>query len=70
MAYQEVLTVPGCQKVYAPDWPQALEVPKGRDIPEVFRWAVAVQEYSFKVEDTPGKDNAGADFLSRTCYSC
>ena len=36
----------------------------------VFRWAVAVQEYSFRVEDIPGKENVGADFLSRTGYSC
>ena len=34
----------------------------------VFRWAV--QEYSFRVEDIPGKENIGADFLSRTGYSC
>ena len=36
----------------------------------VFQWAVAVQEYSFRVEDIPGKENIGADFLSRTGYSC
>ena len=36
----------------------------------VFRWAVAVQEYSFRVEDIPGRGNIGADFLSRTGYSC
>ena len=36
----------------------------------VFRWAIAVQEYSFRVEDIPGKENIGADFLSRTGYSC
>ena len=36
----------------------------------VFRWAVVVQEYSFRVEDIPGKENIGADFLSRTGYSC
>ena len=36
----------------------------------VFRWAVAVQEYSFRVEDIPGKENLEADFLSRTGYSC
>ena len=36
----------------------------------VFRWAVGVQEYSFRVEDIPGRENIGADFLSRTGYSC
>ena len=36
----------------------------------VFRWAVAVQEYSFRVEDIRGRENIGADFLSRTGYSC
>ena len=36
----------------------------------VFVWAIAVQEYSFRVEDIPGKENVGADFLSRTGYSC
>ena len=36
----------------------------------VFRWAVAVQEYSFRVEDIPERENIGADFLSRTGYSC
>ena len=25
----------------------------------VFRWAMAVQEYSFRVEDIPGKENIG-----------
>ena len=37
---------------------------------QVFRWAVAVQEYSFRVEDIPGRENIGVDFLSRTGYSC
>ena len=37
---------------------------------QVFSWAVAVQEYSFRVEGIPGKENIGADFLSRTGYSC
>ena len=36
----------------------------------VFRWVMAVQEYSFLVEDFPGKENIGADFWSRTGYSC
>ena len=36
----------------------------------VFRLAVAVQEYSFRVEDIPVRENIGADFLSRTGYSC
>ena len=36
----------------------------------VFRWAVAVQEYSFRLEDIPGRENIGADFLSNTGYSC
>ena len=35
-----------------------------------FRWEVTVQEYSFRVGDIPGKENVGADFLSRTGYSC
>ena len=35
----------------------------------VIQLAVAVQEYSFRVEDIPGKVNIGADFLSRTGYS-
>ena len=36
----------------------------------VFRCEVAVQEYSFRVENIPGKDNLGADLMSRTGYSC
>ena len=36
----------------------------------VFRWAMVVQEYFFHVEDIPGKENIGADFWSRTGYSC
>ena len=32
----------------------------------VFRWAMAVQEYSFRVEDITDKGNIGADFWSRT----
>ena len=36
----------------------------------VFRCAMAVQEYSFHVEDIPDKENIGADFWSRTGYSC
>ena len=34
----------------------------------VFHWAMAVQEYSFCVEDIPGKENIGADFWSHTGY--
>ena len=36
----------------------------------VFRWAMEVQKYSFCVENIPGKENIGADFYSRTGYSC
>ena len=36
----------------------------------VFHWVMVVQEYSFRVEDIPGKENIGADFWSRTGYSC
>ena len=35
-----------------------------------FCWAMVLQEYSFHVEDIPGKENVGADFWSRTGYSC
>ena len=30
------------------------------------RWSLALQIYNFKVEHIKGKDNVGADFLSRT----
>ena len=36
----------------------------------VFHWAMAVQEYSFHVEDIPGKENIDADFWSPIEYSC
>ena len=36
----------------------------------VFRWAMAVQEYSFRVEDIPSKEIIGAEFWSQTGYSC
>ena len=36
----------------------------------VFHWAIAVQEYSFREEDIPGKENIGADFWSQTGYFC
>ena len=36
----------------------------------VLRWAIAVQEYSFHVEDIPGKKNIGAYFWCRTGCSC
>ena len=55
-------------KVYAPDRQKILDTAYQND--RVFRWAVAVQEYSFRVEDIPGKENVGADFLSRSGYSC
>jgi hypothetical protein len=32
----------------------------------VTRWALLLQPYSFTVRSIPGKDNAGADFLSRS----
>ena len=32
----------------------------------IMRWALALQSYNFKVENIQGKDNVGADFLSRT----
>ena len=35
----------------------------------VFRCAMAVQEYSFRVEDILGKENIGADFWCPTRYS-
>ena len=36
----------------------------------VFCWAMAVKEYSFRLEDIPSKENIGADFWKRTGYSC
>ena len=32
----------------------------------VMRWALAIQEYDFIVQDIAGKDNLMADYLSRT----
>ena len=32
----------------------------------IMRWALALQSYNLKVENIQGKDNVGADFLSRT----
>ena len=32
----------------------------------IMQWALALQSYNFKVEHIKGKDNVGADFLSRT----
>ena len=34
MGYQDVQTLLGWKKIYAPDGPQALEVPKGSVVPE------------------------------------
>ena len=34
--------------------------------PRIMRWALALQSYNFKVEHIKGKENAAADFLSRT----
>ncbi|WP_353804364.1 Ty3/Gypsy family RNase HI domain-containing protein, partial [Acinetobacter baumannii] len=31
----------------------------------LMRWALLLQAYSFQLEHIPGKDNHGADFLSR-----
>ena len=33
--------------------------------PRLLRWAFKLQPYMFKIEAIPGKDNVGADFLSR-----
>ena len=55
---------------------KALEVPKGCGVPErpsVYRWAVAVQKYSFRVEDIPGKENVGVGqviLVSVDMFSC
>ena len=37
--------------------------------PRIMRWALALQSYKFKVEHIAGKDNVGADFLSRDVSS-
>ena len=34
--------------------------------PRIMRWALALQSCNFKVEHIKGKDNVGAEFLSRT----
>ena len=34
--------------------------------PRIMQWALALQSYNFKVEHIKGKDNVGANFLSRT----
>lgn len=33
----------------------------------VMRWSLALQEYSFNVEYIKGRENVGADFMSRSC---
>ena len=33
--------------------------------PRLIRWALQLQPYSFKIRVIPGKDNVGADFMSR-----
>ena len=33
--------------------------------PRIMRWAVGLQSYNLKVEHIKGKENVGADFLSR-----
>ena len=33
----------------------------------LMRWALQLQQYSFDVQVIPGKENVGADFLSRAC---
>jgi hypothetical protein len=33
--------------------------------PRIMRWALTLQSYVFRVEHIKGKDNVGADFLSR-----
>ena len=35
----------------------------------LMRWAIQLQQYNFSVAVIPGKDNVGADFLSRATYS-
>ena len=34
-------------------------------IPRIMRWALPLQSYNFKAEHIKGKENVGADFLSR-----
>lgn len=33
----------------------------------LMRWAIQLQEYNFVVKIIPGRDNVGADYLSRSC---
>jgi hypothetical protein len=35
----------------------------------LMRWAIQLQQYSFTIRVIPGRDNVGADFLSRIHYS-
>jgi hypothetical protein len=35
----------------------------------LMRWAIQLQQYSFSIRVIPGKDNVGADFLSRTYHT-
>ena len=37
--------------------------------PRIMRWDLALQSYNFKVEHIKGKDNVGADFLTRVIGS-
>ena len=70
--YQEVYTIPGCSRFMLQTNHKPLRCLKDAEyqIDRVFWWAVAVQEYFFRVEDIPGKENILADFLRRTGYSC
>jgi hypothetical protein len=37
---------------------------------KVLRWLLATQDYTFRVEEIPGRENLGADFMSRTAHDC
>jgi hypothetical protein len=37
---------------------------------KVLRWLLTTQDYTFRVEEIPGRENIGADFMSRTAHDC
>ena len=51
VGYQEVQALPGWEKIYSPDRPQALEVPEGRVVPKLVPWR------HLKISAGPGQRN-------------
>ena len=67
LGHSKIPGVPVWNRIYPGDGPSSTSVPQASQVSDgrLMRWALALQPYRFLLRAIRGRDNVGADCLSR-----